>query len=138
MLREGVINTQRGGGLYWIFTPSRILRKSLRLYFSSKKSLRKLLRFYFYEKNPFKNCFVSISMIKNPFKNPFVCISPVKKSLRKSLCLYFSNKLYVLRSMYVEWWRRGCQYVTLSPLDTNYPKADLNFKTTLILEYERI
>ena len=77
MLREGVINTQRGGeggSLYWIFNPSRILRKSLCLYFSSKKSLRKSLRLYF-------------SSIK---------------SLRKSLCLYFSSKKSLRKSLRVK------------------------------------
>ena len=41
---------REGGSLHWIFNPSRILRKSHRLYFSSKKSLRKSLRSYFSSK----------------------------------------------------------------------------------------
>merc|ERR1711888_144543 len=67
MLREGVINTQRGGR-GGVCTGSSPLRESFENRFVSISPV----------KNPFENRFVCISPVKHLFENRFVCIFPVK------------------------------------------------------------
>ena len=81
MLREGVINTQRGGR-GGVCTGSSTLRESFENRFVCISPVKNPFENRFVcispANNPFENRFVCTFLVKNPFENRFVCIFPVK------------------------------------------------------------